>query len=85
MTCYGFIVLFINGSLRECRTNFGTVYAKDIGMDNSVNKATVPFLAIAMIIIAAIAAKVRATINAQVPEGYEDEAGFHFGSPPFDN
>ena len=54
-------------------------------MDNSVNKATVPFLAIAMIIIAAIAAKVRATINAQVPEGYEDEAGFHFGSPPFDN
>ncbi len=38
-----------------------------------------------MVIIAAIAAKVRATINAQVPEGYEDETGFHFGHPDFKN
>jgi hypothetical protein len=52
-------------------------------MDNSVNKATFSILAIATVIFAAIAAKVRATVNAQVPEGYEDESGFHFGSPDF--
>jgi hypothetical protein len=54
-------------------------------MDSTINKASVPFLAIAMVILAAIAAKVRATVNAQVPEGYEDETGFHFGSPDFKN
>jgi hypothetical protein len=54
-------------------------------MDSTVNKATIPFLAIAMLVIAAIAAKVRATVSAQVPEGYEDETGFHFGSPTFKN
>jgi len=46
-----------------------------------MNKASVPFLALAMLLIAAIAAKIRATVNAQVPEGYEDETGFHFGTP----
>ena len=66
-------------------TNFGIIDADTIGMDSTINKASVPFLAIAMVIIAAIAAKVRATINAQVPEGYEDETGFHFGTPDFKN
>jgi hypothetical protein len=32
-------------------------------------------------IIGAIAAKVRATVDAQAPEGYEDESGFHLGAP----
>jgi hypothetical protein len=51
-------------------------------MDNSsVNKASVSFLALAALVIAAIAAKIRATAEAQVPEGYEDATGFHFGSP----
>jgi hypothetical protein len=61
----------------------GIPIAKGIGMDNNINKESFSFLAIATIIIAAIAAKVRATINAQAPEGYEDEFGFHFGSPDF--
>jgi len=52
-------------------------------MDNTINKTTFSFLTIATVVIAAIAAKVRATIDAQVPEGYEDEAGFHFGRQDF--
>jgi hypothetical protein len=54
-------------------------------MDNNLNKATFSFLAVATLIIAAIMAKVRATVESQVPEGYEDEAGFHFGPPNFRN
>jgi hypothetical protein len=50
-------------------------------MDNNLNKATFSLLAIATVVFAAIMAKVRSTVNAQTPEGYEDEAGFHFGSP----
>lgn len=50
-------------------------------MDNSINKASVSLLAIAALVIAAIAAKVRATVDAQAPVGYEDESGFHFGNP----
>jgi hypothetical protein len=52
-------------------------------MDNNVNKATVSLLAMASLVIAAIAAKIHATINAQAPVGYEDENGFHFGAPGF--
>ncbi len=33
----------------------------------------------AALVIAAIAAKVRATVESQAPVGYEDETGFHFG------
>jgi len=54
-------------------------------MVSTMNKASVPFLALVMVVLAAIAAKVRATVNAQVPEGYEDETGFHFGTPDFKN
>ncbi len=50
-------------------------------MDNSINKASVSLLAMAALVIAAIAAKVHATVDAQAPEGYEDESGFHFGNP----
>jgi len=46
-----------------------------------MNKASVSFFALALLVIAAVAAKIRAAIDAQVPEGYEDETGFHFGSP----
>jgi hypothetical protein len=56
-----------------------------MGMDNNINKATFPFLAVATLIIAAIMAKVRATVESQAPEGYEDESGFHFGPPTFKN
>jgi len=52
-------------------------------MVNTMNKASVPFYAIMLVICAAIAAKVRAMLDAQVPEGYEDENGFHYGSPTF--
>ena len=77
MTYYGFVVLCINGSLKDAWKDLAPYMLNIIGMDNSVNKATVPFLAIAMVIIAAIAAKVRATRMRKVPEGYEDETGFH--------
>jgi hypothetical protein len=50
-------------------------------MDNNINKASVSLLAMAALVLAAIAAKVRATVDAQAPVGYEDENGFHFGSP----
>jgi hypothetical protein len=39
----------------------------------------------ATLVFAAIAAKVHAMIDAQMPEGYEDESGFHFGAPDFKN
>ena len=57
------------------------MYAILNGMDNSVNKASVSLLAMATLVIAAIAAKLRAAAEAQAPEGYEDTDGFHFGSP----
>jgi hypothetical protein len=50
-------------------------------MDNNVNKASVSLLAMAALVIAAIAAKVRATVESQAPVGYEDETGFHIGTP----
>jgi hypothetical protein len=50
-------------------------------MDNNINKASVSLLAMAALVIAAVAAKVRATVESQAPVGYEDETGFHFGSP----
>jgi hypothetical protein len=49
-------------------------------MDNNVNKATFSLLAMASLIIAAIAAKIHAVINAQAPMGYEDDNGFHFSN-----
>jgi hypothetical protein len=52
-----------------------------IVMDNNVNKASVSLLAMAALVIAAVAAKVRATVDSQAPVGYEDENGFHFGNP----
>jgi hypothetical protein len=49
-----------------------------------MNKAaTVTLLTMASMVISAISAKVRATIDAQAPVGYEDESGFHFGTPDF--
>ena len=55
------------------------------GMDNSINKASVPILAMATFVIAAIAAKIRAAAESQAPEGYEDATGFHFGTPNFED
>jgi hypothetical protein len=51
-------------------------------MDNTtINKASFSLLAMTTLVLAAIADKIRASIEAQVPEGYEDESGFHLGSP----
>ena len=52
-------------------------------MDNNMNKASLPLLALATLALAAIYAKIRAAALAQAPEGYEDATGFHFGSPQF--
>jgi hypothetical protein len=52
-------------------------------MTNSISTTidTKPFslTSIFTVAINAIMAKVRATIAAHVPEGYEDEEGFHYG------
>jgi hypothetical protein len=39
----------------------------------------------ATLVIATFASKVRAVIDAQLPEGYEDESGFHPGAPTLKN
>jgi hypothetical protein len=52
-------------------------------MHDAIHRVTIWLLAVAAIVFGAIAAKVRATINAQAPEGYEDESGFHLGAPTF--
>jgi hypothetical protein len=62
----------------------GIRFAMSIGMDNNMNKASFSLLAMATLVIAAIAAKIRATAAAQAPEGYEDATGFHFGHPGFE-
>jgi hypothetical protein len=54
-------------------------------MDGTMNKTTFSLLAMASLVIATIASKVRAVIDVQLPEGYEDESGFHPGSPTFKN
>jgi hypothetical protein len=59
------------------------MFAEYMSMDNDINKTSVSLLAMATLVIAAIAAKIRATAEAQAPEGYEDATGFHFGAPSF--
>jgi len=54
-------------------------------MDDTINRAAFWPLAIATMVFGAIAAKVRATVDTQAPEGYEDESAFHFGAPTFKN
>ena len=51
-----------------------------------MNKAvTFSLMTLATVIIAAIGARIRAAVDAQIPEGYEDDKGFHFGPPNFRN
>jgi len=45
-----------------------------------MSKASVSLLAMVALVFAAIAEKIRATVQAQAPEGYQDASGFHFGS-----
>jgi len=54
-------------------------------MNGIMNKTTFSLLAMASLVIATIASKVRAVVDAQLPEGYEDESGFHFATPTFKN
>jgi len=41
----------------------------------------VSILALASLVLALTAARIRAAVAPKVPEGYEDAKGFHFGSP----
>jgi hypothetical protein len=50
-------------------------------MHDTIHRAAFWPLAIAAMVVGLIEAKVRARVNAQAPEGYEDEYGFHFGAP----
>ena len=54
-------------------------------MDGKMNKTTFSLFAMASLVIATIASKVRAAFDAQLPEGYEDESGFHYGAPTSKN
>jgi len=80
--CTGIFGVYIEviGGYHEPK-GLGIVFAMKTGMENSINKASVSFLALATLVIAAIAAKIRATAITQAPEGYEDATGFHFGHP----
>jgi hypothetical protein len=53
-------------------------------MHDTIHRTSFWPLAIAAMVVGLIAAKVRATVIGQAPEGYEDEYGFHFG-PTFKN
>lgn len=46
-----------------------------------MNKTPI-YLAVLTVLFAGILAKMRAAYEKQVPLGYEDENGFHFGSEP---
>jgi len=52
-------------------------------MNATMNKTTFSLLAMASMVMAMIASKVRAVVDEQLPEGYEDESGFHPGTPTF--
>jgi hypothetical protein len=88
-TLYGYMAVFGAKSLVARGVLWGTLRqgvrgieaATKIVMDNNINKASVSLLALAALVVAAVAAKVRATVESQAPVGYEDEAGFHFGNP----
>jgi hypothetical protein len=54
-------------------------------MDYTVNGITHSLLAMTTMVVGALAGKLRATVDAEVPQGYEDESGFHFGTPTFKN
>ena len=59
----------------------GSVIAVNAAVDNGAHKPSPSLLALASLVIAATAAKIRAAVEAQAPEGYEDASGFHFGRP----
>jgi hypothetical protein len=52
-------------------------------IEHGVNKGTVSLIAMAALVVAAFAAKLRRALKAEVPEGYEDGSGFHLGSSNF--
>ncbi|HZM02799.1 MAG TPA: hypothetical protein VFC44_07225 [Candidatus Saccharimonadales bacterium] len=49
-----------------------------------MNKVTVSLLAVVSVVVTAIIARIHGAFNTQVPVGYEDESGFHFGTPSFE-
>jgi len=53
-------------------------------MEDTINGAMSSPLSIATTVIGTIAAKVRTIVDEQVPEGHEDESGFHYGAATFE-
>jgi hypothetical protein len=46
-----------------------------------MSKGSISLLALVAVVFAAVIEKIRATVKAQVPQGYQDPSGFHFGPP----
>jgi hypothetical protein len=54
-------------------------------MVDTISRPVFSPLSIATTVIGTIAAKVRTIVDEQVPEGHEDESGFHYGAATFEN
>lgn len=67
--------------MRRLKLRVGTADAMNEYMTSMTKTAPVVTIGL-FTIFAAIAAKVRAVIEAQVPLGYQDETGFHTGVKP---
>jgi len=66
-------LLGTKSSGRECRAG------------RRIASLMVSVISMATMVVEVTAARVRAAVDAQAPERYEDESGFHFGTPPFKN
>jgi hypothetical protein len=53
-------------------------------MVDTISRPVFSLLSIATTVIGTVAAKVRTIVDEHVPEGHEDESGFHYGAATFE-
>ena len=68
-------------ALRKERVGLQLGGMADANINGMIHKVSI-LPAMMVLLVAAIAAKVRAMIDAQIPMGYQDEGGFHNGVKP---